>query len=254
MTIARKYGYRFRIVTLDGQVVNAGGSMTGGSSAKGTGLLSRRAEIESIQKEAAVLGEKARQARELFRQLQQEAAAAEADLTGTRGELATAQEDRIRLEGEVRRLAEQEEASRRAAEEAAAEITTLNERAEECKRTAAGAAAEAAEATERKTALEAELQAASGGRQELTAKREELSAKIAEIKLEVVAYNKEIEAWRGPYAICTRAVRTRPGTRSRSRRRSPPWPRPTRRCRSGSLRKTGRPKRSGNRRRRPARR
>ena len=110
VTIARKYGYRFRIVTLDGQVVNAGGSMTGGSSAKGTGLLSRRAEIESIQKEAAVLGEKARQARELFRQLQQEAAAAEADLTGTRGELATAQEDRIRLEGEVRRLAEQEEA------------------------------------------------------------------------------------------------------------------------------------------------
>ena len=197
VTIARKYGYRFRIVTLDGQVVNAGGSMTGGSSAKGTGLLSRRAEIESIQKEAAVLGEKARQARELFRQLQQEAAAAEADLTGTRGELATAQEDRIRLEGEVRRLAEQEEASRRAAEEAAAEITTLNERAEECKRTAAGAAAEAAEATERKTALEAELQAASGGRQELTAKREELSAKIAEIKLEVVAYNKEIEALEG---------------------------------------------------------
>ena len=40
--------------------------------------------------------------------------------------------------------------------------------------------------------LEAELQAASGGRQELTAKREELSAKIAEIKLEVVAYNKAV--------------------------------------------------------------
>ena len=168
--------------------------------------LSAKLELARTQYEAAgeamdgfeaQMEDIARQAPELFRQLQQEAAAAEADLTGTRGELATAQEDRIRLEGEVRRLAEQEEASRRAAEEAAAEITTLNERAEECKRTAAGAAAEAAEATERKTALEAELQAASGGRQELTAKREELSAKIAEIKLEVVAYNKEIEALEG---------------------------------------------------------
>ena len=35
VVIARKYGYRFRVVTLDGQVVNAGGSMTGGSSVKG---------------------------------------------------------------------------------------------------------------------------------------------------------------------------------------------------------------------------
>ena len=34
IAIAKKYSYGFRIVTLDGQVVNAGGSMTGGSSSK----------------------------------------------------------------------------------------------------------------------------------------------------------------------------------------------------------------------------
>ena len=50
--IAKKYNYRFRIVTLDGQVVNAGGSLTGGSLSKNTGLLGRAAEIEKIRAEA----------------------------------------------------------------------------------------------------------------------------------------------------------------------------------------------------------
>ena len=47
--IARKYGYRFKIVTLDGQVINAGGSITGGSAAKSTGILSRSREIEELK-------------------------------------------------------------------------------------------------------------------------------------------------------------------------------------------------------------
>ena len=45
-SLARKLNYRYRIVTLDGQVVNAGGSFTGGSASKSTGTFSRKAEIE----------------------------------------------------------------------------------------------------------------------------------------------------------------------------------------------------------------
>ncbi|MDO5445318.1 MAG: AAA family ATPase [Eubacteriales bacterium] len=40
---------RFRIVTLDGQMINIGGSMTGGSAAKGTGILSRSNELEALK-------------------------------------------------------------------------------------------------------------------------------------------------------------------------------------------------------------
>ena len=192
--IARKYGYRFRVVTLDGQVVNAGGSLTGGSHVKGAGLLSRRAEIERIRQEAAELEAQARQAREQLHSVQQEASAAEAALKGTQGELSTVQEDRIRLEGEMRRLTEQEEAGRRAVADAAAEIESLTARAEECRRTAAEATAEATAAGEEKAAVEAELQQLDGGRRELTDRRESLSAQLADIKLAVVAYHKEIEA------------------------------------------------------------
>jgi len=47
--MAKAYGNRFRIVTLDGQVINAGGAMTGGSAAKTTGVLSRSNEIKKLR-------------------------------------------------------------------------------------------------------------------------------------------------------------------------------------------------------------
>lgn len=48
--MSRDNGNRLRIVTLDGQLINAGGSMTGGSNAKGTGMLSRANELEKLKK------------------------------------------------------------------------------------------------------------------------------------------------------------------------------------------------------------
>ena len=194
VSIARRYGYRFRVVTLDGQVVNAGGSMTGGSHVKNAGLLSRRAEIERLGEETVKLEEKAKQARERFRQAQQEAAAVEAELTGTRGELATAQEDRIRLEGELRRLTELDDSLRHALEAFEAEKASLDTRALECRRIAAEAETEAAALSAKKADVEATLEELTGGRQELSRRREELSAGIGNMKLQILAYNKEAEA------------------------------------------------------------
>jgi len=53
MALAKNIQNRYKIVTLDGQVINAGGSMTGGSAAKSGGLLSRGIELEKIEKELA---------------------------------------------------------------------------------------------------------------------------------------------------------------------------------------------------------
>ncbi len=53
--IAKKYSYKFKIVTLDGQVVNAGGSYTGGSNYKNSGILSRTGEIDKISKKLSEL-------------------------------------------------------------------------------------------------------------------------------------------------------------------------------------------------------
>lgn len=49
--IARLVQYRFRIVTLDGDVVNAGGSLTGGGSKGQTSVFTRKAELETLRQQ-----------------------------------------------------------------------------------------------------------------------------------------------------------------------------------------------------------
>ncbi len=59
IAIARKFGYSFRIVTVEGDLLNAGGSMTGGSvEGRGTGILGRSREIEELQTALKNLEEK----------------------------------------------------------------------------------------------------------------------------------------------------------------------------------------------------
>ena len=48
--IARKYQQSLRIVTLEGELINPGGSMTGGAFKNSSNLLSRRREIEEFEK------------------------------------------------------------------------------------------------------------------------------------------------------------------------------------------------------------
>ncbi|MGN1095877.1 MAG: chromosome segregation protein SMC [Eubacteriales bacterium] len=53
-SIARSLDFRYKVVTLDGQVVNAGGSFTGGSSANNSGMLSRHAQIDKMTADVAL--------------------------------------------------------------------------------------------------------------------------------------------------------------------------------------------------------
>ncbi len=196
VVIARKYGYRFRVVTLDGQVVNAGGSLTGGSHVKGAGLLSRRSEIERLQNEKETLAKKAEAAQEALKALQQEVSAVGAELSGAQGELSTAQEDKIRVEGECHRLSETVAAITAATEECTREITELNRRAVEHRESMEQAAAQSQIVMARKQAFEEEVSSLGGGREKLTEEREMLSGRIADQKLAVVALEKEIEGIR----------------------------------------------------------
>ena len=83
-------GNRLRIVSLDGQLINPGGSMTGGSAARGTGILSRANELEKLRKQRVRLQEdEKRCATELER--------AKSNLSGIRYQLDMALEDQAEL-------------------------------------------------------------------------------------------------------------------------------------------------------------
>ncbi len=102
--IARKNGYKFRIVTLDGQLVNAGGSLTGGSSVKNAGLLSRRGEIERLQGEADSIRGQYNALDPQIEQIKQELSKLDAELSSLNAQIKTAQEDNITYRAEEKRL------------------------------------------------------------------------------------------------------------------------------------------------------
>jgi chromosome segregation protein len=58
IAMARQYGYRFRIVTLDGQVLSPGGAMTGGSVSRKGGILTRASELSSLRGQYEALKER----------------------------------------------------------------------------------------------------------------------------------------------------------------------------------------------------
>lgn len=57
---AKRSGYRIRVVTLDGQQINIGGSFTGGSVRKDSGIITRKNQIDKLEKESLDLEHKIR--------------------------------------------------------------------------------------------------------------------------------------------------------------------------------------------------
>ena len=194
VAIAKRFSYRFRVVTLDGQVVNAGGSLTGGSLAKNSGLLSRASEIERIKAKAEQLREKAAQAGNALKAAVEEASAAEAALTGAKGELASGQEDRFRLDAELNHTAQDLESAEQALRELAEEETSARARQEDLKRQQEAAQKDAEQVSAKMEAVRKELDNLSGNRDELNRRSDELTAILQELRFASLSAQKDREA------------------------------------------------------------
>ena len=94
LAMAKRYHYKLKIVTLDGQVLNPGGSMTGGSHSRAAGILSRAGELERLHGQRKNLADRQKDA-----QTQLETAARARRQGET--ELEDAQENRRAMEAEV---------------------------------------------------------------------------------------------------------------------------------------------------------
>ena len=91
MAMARKFGHRFRIVTLDGQVLHAGGSMTGGSASRSAGILSRANELERLEKQRQALEGERKEAEAQLARAQRELTAANYELDTASAQLREAE-------------------------------------------------------------------------------------------------------------------------------------------------------------------
>jgi len=99
INMAQKYKNRFKIVTLDGQVMNPGGSMTGGSVNKDAGILTRANELEKLTKQEKELQNQKLVVDADLQEAQRLADQVEFQLTAARDQLREAEDQVLRLQG-----------------------------------------------------------------------------------------------------------------------------------------------------------
>ena len=100
IAMAREYRNRFKIVTLDGQVMNPGGSMTGGSVNKEAGILSRANELEKLAAQQQDLEQKKQAAQADLQEAQRLVDQVEFQLGAARDQLREAEDRCLRLQGQ----------------------------------------------------------------------------------------------------------------------------------------------------------
>lgn len=194
IAIAKKYSYRFRIVTLDGQVINAGGSMTGGSRVQNAGILSRGNEIERLKGSLASMQKELDGMLSDYKLLSEDASAAKAELEGAEGDLLRAKEENIRREGELKLASDKLSSVSSGVKELLEEKEILEKRIESVSSGAEAARSQIDELKETLENKEKELESITGDSKTLQKNREEVASKAAEIRLRIVSLQKDVEA------------------------------------------------------------
>ena len=194
IAIAKKYSYRFRIVTLDGQVINAGGSMTGGSRVQNAGILSRGNEIERLKGSLASMQKELDGMLSDYKLLSEDASAAKAELEGAEGDLLRAKEENIRREGELKLASDKLASVSSGVKELLEEKEILEKRIESVSSGAEAARSQIDELKETLENKEKELESITGDSKTLQKNREEVASKAAEIRLRIVSLQKDVEA------------------------------------------------------------
>ena len=191
--VARDNGFRSKVVTMDGQVVNAGGSFTGGSVQRSAGLFTRKQEMEELRVKAARLQKDCLAAQEKTDQCKEQVDALQAELTATASEQITAANDKVRAEAEQKRLEAAVQQLETARSNGQQQIDALQAALTESRSKADAAAQQQAELTAKIDLLTAEMNRIAEGDDSFLARQSELSQKLSAKRLEQVTRQKDAE-------------------------------------------------------------
>ncbi len=192
--ISKRYKNRYKIVTLDGQVMNPGGSMTGGSRSRGAGILSRANQIEELNAKAQELSRQADETALKYKKAVEDANLAAADLQGADADLRNAKEEYIRAQGDDKLIGDklnsldvQKQNMLREKENADGRIALLEKAAEI-------AGNETKEIENQISDTEEKLGSITSDTQQANEKRERIRQQSEEINLQLVTLAKDTEA------------------------------------------------------------
>ena len=191
IAMAKQFRNRFKIVTLDGQVMNPGGSMTGGSVNKEAGILSRANELEKLTKrEQELAAEKQRQEQEM-REAQRAVDEVEYQLTAARDKLREAEDQVLLLQGQQKQYEILLNAVEEAAHSAEREQQSITERLEGDRQRLAAQQAKVQVFTLQLSETEAALASLEGEESETAKRSEELTEQMTRLRTGSAAMEAE---------------------------------------------------------------
>ena len=193
IAIARKYSNRFRIVTLDGQVLNRGGSMTGGSVSRSAGILSRANELKELTARREALTEKLDAALREADEAKRDLNAAQYELDVAREQQRGAEDAVLRLTGEKKQYDMLLESLRTRESDIAAELESITARTEELKKAAAAREEEIKKHEAEAARCRAESEEKLAGQNELQRDSAHLGDEIAARKSTLAGFTAERE-------------------------------------------------------------
>ena len=193
IAIARKYSNRFRIVTLDGQVLNRGGSMTGGSVSRSAGILSRANELKELTARREALTEKLDAALREADEAKRDLNAAQYELDVAREQQRGAEDAVLRLTGEKKQYDMLLESLRTRESDIAAELESITARTAELKKAAAAREEEIKKHEAEAARCRAESEEKLAGQNELQRDSAHLGDEIAARKSTLAGFTAERE-------------------------------------------------------------
>lgn len=193
---ARALDYRNRVVTRDGQVINAGGSFTGGSVSRSAGLFSRKQEIEELKAKIETLEKRRLEAENTTDRIKTEVDALQAELVATASEAITAGGEKIRCETELARIEQSLVAAQNRHGQLRDECEALSEQIARAKTEHKLSLTEQTRLSGEIEALGAELSAIAGSDDSFLSEREALTGRLGEMRLAAMGHKNDADLHR----------------------------------------------------------
>ncbi len=193
ISISKKYGYKFKIVTLDGQQVNAGGSFTGGSAIKNQGILSRKNEAEELKNSAERLNETKKLKEQALNEFEEQIKSLQAQAEGANSEMIVANEDFVRFTSDFNRYEQSISQLKSRKEQLLSQIKESKNKLLKTDESIKDAENNIEKLTVRQSSLKEELSTFEGNQGEIIRRREELFETLNQFAHKEIELKKDSE-------------------------------------------------------------
>lgn len=191
--IAKAHQYRFRIVTLDGQVINAGGSFTGGSAQRSGGMLTRRAELTALSAEVQTLEQQEQAATKAFQKAQEQSAQLQQQMEILQAECRKAESEQLAANVQLEKYRYMQQQAAERLTEAEKQQTALQNRLQETAEKHAAAKQQMQQIEQEIVQAQEALEQETDQRNALQEQQAKMADRRAQLKIGMIELEKDMD-------------------------------------------------------------